>query len=109
MVEAERVTPASRTALLVGRLMRDLLQLFVQAMILIGLGYAMGMRGGVAGIAYGVFLTMLVGGACAAASHALALTTKSRGRDGPRHQHGADAGAAAERDPAADDDRAGCG
>ncbi len=77
VVEAERVTPASRTALLVGRLMRDLLQLFVQAMILIGLGYAMGMRGGVAGIAYGVFLTMLVGGACAAASHALALTTKS--------------------------------
>jgi ABC-2 type transport system permease protein len=77
VVEAERVTPASRTALLVGRLMRDLLQLFVQAMILIGLGYAMGMRGGVAGIAYGVFLTLLVGGACAAASNALALTTKS--------------------------------
>ncbi len=45
MVEAERVTPASRTALLVGRLMRDLLQLFVQALILVGLGLAMGMRG----------------------------------------------------------------
>ena len=48
VIEAERVTPASRTALLVGRLMRDVLQLFVQALILVGLGYVMGMRGAVA-------------------------------------------------------------
>ena len=37
------MTPANRTALLVGRLYRDLLQLLVQALILIGLGYALGM------------------------------------------------------------------
>lgn len=77
VVEAERVTPASRTALLVGRLMRDLLQLLVQALILVGLGVAMGMRGPVGGIVLGVALTLLVGGACAAASNALALSTKS--------------------------------
>lgn len=77
VIEAERVTPASRTALLVGRLMRDVLQLFVQALILVGLGYAMGMRGSLAGVAVGVLLTLLIGGACAAASNALALTTKS--------------------------------
>jgi ABC-2 type transport system permease protein len=77
VVEAERVTPASRTALLVGRLMRDLLQLLVQALILVGLGLVMGMRGSFGGIAFGVVLTLLVGGACAAASNALALTTKS--------------------------------
>ncbi|MDP3890475.1 ABC transporter permease [Nocardioides sp.] len=77
VVEAERVTPANRAALLCGRLMRDLLQLFVQALILIGLGYAMGMRGSLGGVVVGVVLTLLVGGACAAASHALALTTKS--------------------------------
>ena len=77
VVEAERVTPASRTALLVGRLMRDLAQLLVQALILIGLGLVMGMRGSVGGIAFGVLLTLLVGGACAAASNAVALTTKS--------------------------------
>ena len=35
VIEAERVTPASRTALLVGRLLRDVAQLFVQAMILV--------------------------------------------------------------------------
>jgi ABC-2 type transport system permease protein len=77
VIEAERVTPANRTALLVGRLLRDLLQLFVQALILIALGYALGMHAPFAGLVIGVFLTLLVGGACAAASNALALSTKS--------------------------------
>jgi len=77
VVEAERVTPASRTALLVGRLARDVGQLFVQALILVGLGYLMGMRAPLDGVVIGVILTLLVGGACAAASNALALTTKS--------------------------------
>ena len=77
VIEAERVTPASRTALLFGRLLRDLLQLLVQALILVGLGFAMGMRGSVVGVIIGIVITLLVGGACAAASNALALTTKS--------------------------------
>ncbi len=77
VIEAERVTPASRTALLVGRLYRDLLQLLVQAVILVGLGYALGMDATVGGLLLGVGLTLLIGGACAAASNALALTTKS--------------------------------
>ncbi|MGB6041243.1 MAG: ABC transporter permease, partial [Gordonia sp. (in: high G+C Gram-positive bacteria)] len=53
VIEAERVTPASRTSLLVGRLLRDLLQLLVQALILVGLGYAMGMRAQVIGVVVG--------------------------------------------------------
>jgi ABC-2 type transport system permease protein len=77
VIEAERVTPANRSALLVGRLMRDVSQLFVQALILVALGYAMGMRGDAAGIVLGIVITLLIGGACAAASNALALTTKS--------------------------------
>src|SRR3954451_17462691 len=77
VIEAERVTPANRSALLVGRLTRDVVQLLVQALILVGLGLVMGMRGSAAGIALGVMITLLVGGACAAASNALALTTKS--------------------------------
>jgi ABC-2 type transport system permease protein len=77
VIEAERVTPAARSALLVGRLMRDVLQLFVQALILVGLGYLMGMRGSAAGVVLGIVITLLIGGACAAASNALALTTKS--------------------------------
>jgi ABC-2 type transport system permease protein len=77
VIEAERVTPASRTALLVGRLYRDLLQLLVQALILIGLGYALGMDAPLQGIVIGTLLTLLIGGACAAASNALALTVKT--------------------------------
>jgi ABC-2 type transport system permease protein len=77
VIEAERVTPANRTALLVGRLLRDELQLFVQALILIGLGYVMGMDASVGGMLLGLALTLLIGGACAAASNAFALTVKS--------------------------------
>jgi ABC-2 type transport system permease protein len=77
VIEAERVTPANRTALLVGRLYRDLLQLLVQALILIGLGFALGMDATFAGLVLGTLLTLLIGGACAAASNALALSTKS--------------------------------
>ncbi len=77
VVEAERVTPASRTALLMGRLWRDLLQLFAQALVLVGLGYVLGMDASAGGAALGVLITLLMGGACAAASNALALTTKS--------------------------------
>lgn len=77
VVEAERVTPASRTALLAGRLYRDLLQLLVQAAILVALGFALGMVASPSGLLLGVALTLLLGGACAAASNALALTTKS--------------------------------
>lgn len=77
VIEAERVTPASRTALLMGRLLRDELQLLVQAIILVLLGLLMGMRGSFVGIVVGIVITLLIGGACAAASNALALTTKS--------------------------------
>jgi len=77
VIECERVTPASRGALLVGRLMRDVLQLLVQAVILVGLGLAIGMRGSAAGIVLGVVITLVIGGACAAASNALGMATKS--------------------------------
>jgi ABC-2 type transport system permease protein len=77
VIEAERVTPASRTALLVGRLGRDLLQLLVQALILVGLGLVMGMTASFGGIVLGIVLTLGIGAACAASSNALALATKS--------------------------------
>jgi ABC-2 type transport system permease protein len=77
VIEAERVTPASRAALLFGRLGRDLLQLLVQAVVLVLLGAALGMSASAGGVVLGVVLTLLLGGACAAASNAFALTTKS--------------------------------
>src|SRR6476661_5298341 len=77
VIEAERVTPASRTALLMGRLWRDVLQLFVQALILVGLGYLFGMDAPFGGAVLGIALTLLIGAACAASSNALAPTTES--------------------------------
>lgn len=77
VIEAERVTPASRTALLLGRVLRDIVLLFVQGIVLIALGFLFGLTGSIAGMALGLLLTMLLGGACSAASNALALTTKS--------------------------------
>ena len=77
VVEAERVTPASRTALLLGRMARDVLQLLTQALLLVGLGFAMGMRAPLRGVLLGVLLTLLIGSACSAASNAVALTAKS--------------------------------
>jgi ABC-2 type transport system permease protein len=77
VIEAERVTPASRTALLLGRVLRDVLQLLVQGIILILLGLAFGLDGSVPGMVFGLALVVLVGAACSSASYALALTTKS--------------------------------
>jgi ABC-2 type transport system permease protein len=57
--------------------MRDVTQLFVQALILVGLGYVLGMRASWRGVVLGITLTLLLGAACAAASNALALSTKS--------------------------------
>jgi ABC-2 type transport system permease protein len=77
VIEAERVTPASRTALLLGRVLRDIVLLFVQGIVLIALGFLFGLTGSLGGMALGLILTMLLGGACSASSNALALTTKS--------------------------------
>ncbi|MFC7624685.1 ABC transporter permease [Microlunatus sp. GCM10028923] len=77
VIESERVTPASRVALLLGRVLRDVLQLTVQGLILIGLAFAFGLRGSVGGMLLGLLLVILVGTACASSSYALALATKS--------------------------------
>ncbi len=77
VVESERVTPANRAALLVGRVLRDLTLLLVQGVILIALGFAFGMTGSLPGMALGLLLILLLGGACSAASYALALSLKS--------------------------------
>lgn len=77
VVEAERVTPAHRSALLAGRVARDLVMLTLQAVILVALGYAMGMDAPLDGVLLGVGLTLALGATGACLSYALALTTKS--------------------------------
>ena len=63
VIEAERVTPASRTALLLGRILRDVVQLVVQGVVLISLGFVFGLRASVPGMLYGLLLTVLLGAA----------------------------------------------
>ncbi|MET4781067.1 ABC transporter permease [Glaciihabitans sp. UYNi722] len=77
VIEAERVTPASRTALLLGRVLRDVLQVAVQGAILLGLGLLFGMTGSGFGIILGYVLALILTGAIAAAGYALALTVKT--------------------------------
>jgi ABC-2 type transport system permease protein len=77
VIEAERVTPASRTALLFGRVLLNAVQLLVQAIVLVLLGVAFGLRASVGGIVFGIVLTVLLGAACACASNAIGLLTKS--------------------------------
>lgn len=77
VIESERVTPASRTALLLGRVLRDMLQLLVQSVLLVGLSFAFGLTGSIGGMVLGLVLAVLVGAAASATSYALALTTKS--------------------------------
>jgi ABC-2 type transport system permease protein len=77
VIEAERVTPASRGALLLGRVLRDVLQIAIQGAVLIGLGVALGMRGPFFGILLGYVMAIVLTGAVAAAGYALGLAVKS--------------------------------
>jgi ABC-2 type transport system permease protein len=77
VIESERVTPASRAALLLGRVLRDVTSLGVQGIVLVALGFAFGMTGSIPGMILGLLITVLLGGACSASSNALALTLKS--------------------------------
>ncbi|MGW0997272.1 ABC transporter permease [Streptomyces sp. NPDC002520] len=76
VIEGERVTPAPRSALLLGRLGRDLVQLLLQVIVLVALAYAFGMDAPLPELLVGVVITLVLGVACAATSNAIALGTK---------------------------------
>jgi ABC-2 type transport system permease protein len=75
VIERMRVTPASRMALLAGRVMRDGLVLLVQSMLLLAAAYAFGLRAPLGGVILAVLLVGVVGAGFAAASYAVALLT----------------------------------
>lgn len=77
VIESQRVTPASRTALLLGRVLRDVLVLVVQAVILTLVALPFGLRAPIAGVLLGIAIVALLGAAFSAASYAVALTLKS--------------------------------
>jgi ABC-2 type transport system permease protein len=76
VVERLRVTPASRLALLLGMVVRDVLILIVQCALLTGLAVLMGMRPDPVGAALTLILIVLIGLVMSSCSYALALATK---------------------------------
>jgi ABC-2 type transport system permease protein len=77
VIESQRVTPASRTALLLGRVLRDVLVLLVQSIILVLVALLFGLRAPLAGVVLTLVVVALLGAALSAVSYALALTLKS--------------------------------
>jgi ABC-2 type transport system permease protein len=77
VVERMRVTPASRLALLLGRVLREVVVLVVQAILLVAAATAFGLRAPLWGIALGLAIVAVLAAAFSAASYAAALRLKS--------------------------------
>lgn len=78
VLDAQRVTPASRSGLLAGRTLHDVLDSAAQGVILVVLGFAFGMQADPAGMVVGVTLVLLLTAAFCAAGYGLALTLKNQ-------------------------------
>jgi ABC-2 type transport system permease protein len=77
VVERMRVTPASRAALLLGRVLRDVVVLLVQGLVLVAAATAFGLRAPLGGLVLGLLVVGLLGAAFASASYAAALVLKT--------------------------------
>ncbi|MEV0201687.1 ABC transporter permease [Nonomuraea sp. NPDC050691] len=74
VLERLRVTPASRLALLLGRVLNNVVTLVVQTVLLVAVGYAFGLRAPAAGLLAGLALVVVLGASLASLSYAVALT-----------------------------------
>ncbi|MBG0829998.1 ABC transporter permease [Planomonospora sp. ID67723] len=74
VLERLRVTPAHRTALLLGRVLGSSFTLLIQSVVLLAAGYAFGLRAPLPGVLAGLVLMALLGVGLAALSNAIALT-----------------------------------
>jgi ABC-2 type transport system permease protein len=79
VVERLRVTPVSRLAMLLGRVLMDVLTLMSQCAVLIVIATLMGLRTEPVGLFLTLVLVALIGAALAALSYALAILTKDEG------------------------------
>ncbi|PXX64234.1 ABC-2 type transport system permease protein [Nocardia tenerifensis] len=80
VVERQRVTPADRGALLLGRVLKDMVVLIVQALVLVGVAVlAFGLRPDPTGLVLSVLLIAVMAAGLAAASYALGLWARNEG------------------------------
>lgn len=77
VVERMRVTPVSRLAILLGRVLRDVVMLFVQAVVLILAGVVAGMRAPLPGVLIGLAFVAVLAVSLASVSYTIGLLTKS--------------------------------
>lgn len=77
VVERMRVTPASRLALLLGRVLRDVVVLLVQGAILVACAELFGLDAPVGAMVLGLLVVAGLGAAFSSASYAAALMLKS--------------------------------
>lgn len=77
VIERFRVTPVSRLAIMSGRVLRDVLVLMVQAVILVLVGVAFGLRAPAAAVLISLGFIVLVAVGLASVSYATALVIKS--------------------------------
>jgi ABC-2 type transport system permease protein len=77
VVERFRVTPASRLALMAGRVLRDVVTLVAQSVILVLAGLALGLRAPAGAVLIGLGFIVLVATGLASVSYATALLMKS--------------------------------
>jgi len=77
VIERMRVTPASRTALLLGRVLRDGVVTLAQAILMVLIALLFGLRVPWQGAALGLAIMVLLGMALSATSYAVALLVKS--------------------------------
>ncbi|MGP4099328.1 ABC transporter permease [Nonomuraea sp. KM90] len=74
VLERMRVTPASRLALLLGRVLNNVVTLIVQTLLLLAVAFAFGLRAPAPGLAAGFVLVVVLGAGLAALSYAVALS-----------------------------------
>ncbi|MDT0441315.1 ABC transporter permease [Streptomyces johnsoniae] len=77
IVERMRVTPVSRLALLLGRVLRDTVVLLTQSLVLVLLGTALGLRAPVPGVLIGFLVVAGLGISLASLSYAFAMRVNS--------------------------------
>ncbi|MEU0843608.1 ABC transporter permease [Streptomyces sp. NPDC005962] len=77
VIDRMRVTPVSPLALLLGRVLRDVVQLVAQSVLLVLLGLAFGLRAPLPGILLGLLFVAVLSTALAALSYGLAMHVRT--------------------------------
>ena len=77
VIDRQLVTPAARTSIIAGRTLRDVVVITVQALVLCGCAYLMGLRVPIGAFLIGLVLVALLGAAFSFISNAIGIATKS--------------------------------